>query len=125
MKELVIQYLMEFPNGVKRTYIYTHLPANFHYNTMLEGLCNLCHEFGYGNYDKFATFLNDVERATVTSLPDIKGKVIRHQQFIKTQFSKQAERHSLCLELCMDHAFGECTQAHDSCSDAVVLHEVV
>ena len=125
VKELVNQYLMEFPNGVKRTYIYTHLPANFRYNTMLPGLCNLCDEFGYANYDKFATFLNDVERATVTSLRDIKGKVIRHQQFMKTQFSKQAERHSPCLELCMDHAFGECNQAHDSCSDAVVLHEVV
>ena len=24
VKELVNQYLMEFPNGVKRTYIYTH-----------------------------------------------------------------------------------------------------
>lgn len=125
VKELVNQYLMEFPNGVKRTYIYTHLPANFRYNTMLAGLCNLCDEFGYANYDKFATFLNDVERATVTSLRDIKGKVIRHQRFMKTQFSKQAERHSPCLELCMDHAFGECNQAHDSCSDAVVLHEVV
>lgn len=125
VKELVNQYLMEFPNGVKRTYIYTHLPANFRYNTMLAGLCNLCDEFGYANYDKFATFLNDVERATVTSLRDIKGKVIRHQRFMKTQFSKQAEIHSPYLELCMDHAFGECNQAHDSCSDAVVLHEVV
>ena len=124
VKELVNQYLMEFPNGVKRTYIYTHLPANFRYNTMLAGLCNLCDEFGYANYDKFATFLNGLERATVTSLRDIKGKVIRHQQFMKCKFSKQAERHSPCLELCMDHAFGECNQSHDSCSEAVVLHEV-
>lgn len=34
VKELVNQYLMEFPNGVKRTCIYTHLPANLCYNTM-------------------------------------------------------------------------------------------
>lgn len=92
---------------------------------MLAGLCNLCVEFGYANYDKFATFLDDVERATVTSLCDIKGKVIRHQQFMKCKFSKQAERHPPSLELCLDHAFGECNQAHDSCSEAVVLHEVV
>lgn len=39
VKELVNQYLLEFPNGVKRTYIYTHLPPN--YNTKLAGLCNL------------------------------------------------------------------------------------
>ena len=34
VKGLVSQYLLEFPNGVKRTYIYTHLPVNFRMNTM-------------------------------------------------------------------------------------------
>ena len=41
-KGLVDQYLLEFLNGVKRTYIYTHLPANFCMDKMLAGLCNLC-----------------------------------------------------------------------------------
>ena len=45
VKGLVSQYLLEFPNGVKRTYIYTHLPVNFRMNTMLAGLCNLCDDF--------------------------------------------------------------------------------
>ena len=62
VQELVNQYLMEFPNGVKRTYIYTNLSANFCYNTTLAGLCNSCDEFGYNI------------RATVTSLRDIKGR---------------------------------------------------
>ena len=57
VKELVNQYLLEFPNGVKRTYIYTHLPPNFRYNTMLAGLCNLCDEFGHSKYDNFTSFL--------------------------------------------------------------------
>ena len=59
VKELVNQYLLEFPNGVKRTYIYTHLPPNFRYNTMLAGLCNLCDEFGHSNYENFISFLED------------------------------------------------------------------
>ena len=42
VKELGSQYLLEFPNGVKHSYIYTRLPATFGYNTMLAGLCNLC-----------------------------------------------------------------------------------
>lgn len=29
VKGVVSQYLLEFPNGVKRSYIYTHLPVNF------------------------------------------------------------------------------------------------
>ena len=49
VKGLVSQYLLEFPNGVKRTYIYTHLPVNFRMNTMLAGLWNLCHDFGHSN----------------------------------------------------------------------------
>ena len=45
VKGLINQYLLEFPNGVKRTYIYTHLPTNFRMNTMLAGLCNICNDF--------------------------------------------------------------------------------
>ena len=42
---------------------------------------------------------------SLTSLRSMKGKVICHQQFMKSQFSKQAERRSPCLEVCIDHAF--------------------
>ena len=57
VKELVNQYLLEFPYGVKRTYNYTHVPPNFHYDTMLAGLCNWRDEFGHSNYDNFTSFL--------------------------------------------------------------------
>ena len=33
LKNVVQQYLLENPNGIKRTYIYTHLPQNFRMNT--------------------------------------------------------------------------------------------
>lgn len=84
IKELINQYLLEYPNGVKRTYIYTHLPSNFRYNTMLAGFSNLCDEFDYSNSDKFMSFLTSVERATTVSVKDFKDKVLQYQCFMKT-----------------------------------------
>ena len=60
VKGLVNQYLLEFPNGVKRTYIYTHLPINFRVNTMLAGLCNLCNDFGHSNFDELCELIIEV-----------------------------------------------------------------
>ena len=77
VKELVNQYLLEFPNGVKRTYIYTHLSANFRYNTMLAGLCNICEECGHSNFEKLFGLLTEVESATSVSMKQIKASV-RH-----------------------------------------------
>ena len=54
----------------------------------------------------------------------MKIKVLKHQSFMKTKFSNQSERHSACLELCMDHAFGSCMKVHDSSSDGVGIYEV-
>lgn len=42
VKSVIQQYQLEFPNGVKRTYIYSHIPKNFRQNSKLPGLCNLC-----------------------------------------------------------------------------------
>ena len=115
VKELVNWYLLEYPNGVKRTYIYTQLPTNFRYNTMLAALCNLCDEFGYSNFEKLMSFLASVERVTVS----------QYQRFIKTQYAHQVQRHSPCLELCMNNAFSSCSQPHDRfCPDACVLYDV-
>lgn len=44
IKEVIPQYMLEFPGGVKRSYIYAHIPKNFRSNTMLAGLCNLCED---------------------------------------------------------------------------------
>ena len=125
IKELVNQFLLEFPNGVKRTYIHTHLPTNFRYNTMLAGLCNLCDEFGHSNYEKFMCFLTSVESAKTVSVRDLKAKVSQHQRFMKTQFAHQVQRHLPCLELCMNNAFASCSQPHDRiCPDACGLFDV-
>ena len=125
IKNLVNQYLLEFPNGVKRTYIYSHLPPSFRSDTMLAGLCNLCDDYGHSNYDKMQSLLSDIERSASISLREEKAKVTKHQQFLTTQFGKIVERHSPCLELCIAHAFGSCSEAHpNSCSDVVALVQV-
>ena len=124
VKELVNQYLLEFPNGVKRSYIYTQLPPNFRYNSMLAGLCNLCDEFGHSKYDNFTSFLKGIQKSSAIPVDELKAKVLKYQSFMKTKFSNQMERHSPCLELCMDHAFGSCMKTHDSSSDGVGIYEV-
>ena len=92
---------------------------------MLAGLCNLCDDHGHSNNDKMQTLLNDIERNAAMSLKEEKAKVTKHQQFLKTQFRKIAERHSPCLELCMAHAFGSRTETHpNSCPDVVGLAQV-
>lgn len=90
IKNLVNQYLLEFPNGVKRTYIYSHLPPSFRSDTMLAGLCNLCDDYGHSNYDNMQTLLNDIECNAAISVKEEKAKVTKHQQFLNTQFRKIA-----------------------------------
>jgi len=45
---------------MKRTYIYTHLPTNFHMNTTLAGLSNICDDFGYSNFNELCTLIEGV-----------------------------------------------------------------
>ena len=92
---------------------------------MLAGLCNLCDEFGYSNYEKLMSFLANVERMTSVSMGDLKSKVRQHQRYMKMQFANQVQRHSSCLGLCMNNAFGTCSQPHDRfCLDASSLFDV-
>ena len=56
---LVSHYLLEFPNGVKGTYISTHLPVNFRTNTLAR-LCNLCDDFGHSNFDELCELITKV-----------------------------------------------------------------
>lgn len=39
IKQVIQQYQLECPDGLKRTYIYSRLPKNFRMNAMLAGLC--------------------------------------------------------------------------------------
>ena len=123
---IIQQYCLEFPGGVKRSYIYTHLPPNFRSNTMLAGLCNICDEQGHGNFEKLVALVEDVGRKAGIDLKCVCVAVKEYQCYLKRKLSKQAERHSTCLELCMSHAFQtECPEPHPHHSvDAIKMYEV-
>lgn len=74
IKQLIKQYLLEFPNCVKRSYIYAHIPSNYRSNTMLAGLCNLCEDFGFSN---FSNLREMVQKLAAESLSDDLGSVLK------------------------------------------------
>ena len=123
---IIQQYYLEFPGGVRRTYIYTHLPPNFRSNTMLAGLCNICDEHGHENFANLVALVDDVAQKANVELKHMALAVKEYQCYLKTKFAKQAERHSSCLELCMTHAFEtECPKTHlDHSTDAFKIYEV-
>lgn len=126
VKNIVQQYRLEFSNGVKRSYVYTHLPCNFRMSTMLAGLCNLCNDFGHSNFDAFCSVAKDVSNidgSTLDSAHFVKN-MRQYQTFLKKTFSKSAERHSTCKELCMNYAFGSCSEDHpDYCTELTSFYD--
>ena len=62
IKNVIQQYKLKFPDGLKRTYIYSHLPRNFRMNMMLAGLCNLCDDFGHSNLESVQLLLHNLKR---------------------------------------------------------------
>lgn len=130
IKNIVQQYLLENPNGVKRTFIYTHLPKNFRSNTMLEGLCNLCDDFGHTNFDVMCELVHEIANLgggeSNSFDPALVVKELRdYLTFLKRNYSKLAERHSTCLELCLTYAFGTCSEEHpDSLQEMTKFYQV-
>ena len=125
IKGLVNHYLLEFPNGWIYV-IYTHLPTNFRMNTMLARLCNICDDFGYFNFDDLCTFINEICSLCSGANGSMLIKNVRcYETFLKTKFSKLAQKHSPCLELCQTHAFASCSEQHQAVSsDILVTHNV-
>ena len=126
---IVQQYRLECPNGFKRTYVYTHLPRNFRTNTMLAGLCNLCDDFGHSNFDALCSHAQEVSNLEGSTCSVDHAGIVKilqgYQTFLKRQFSKAAERHSTCKELCMGHAFGTCQEEHPAhCGDITAFYDV-
>ena len=91
VKEVIQQYQLKFPNGLKRTYIYTHLPKNFRTNSMLAGLCNLCDDFGHSNFDSLLALLDDMNCEGVLSTPlsNLIQITREHQTYLKLKFAKE------------------------------------
>lgn len=90
VKDVIDQYLVEFPNGVKRSYIYSHLPKNSRTDTMLAGLCNICDDAGYENFNNLVSLVDDISKKTLdSSLKTLPSKIRDFQRYLKTQFSEQ------------------------------------
>ena len=108
IKGIVQQYLLQCTNGVKRTYVYTHILKNFCMNTMLAGLCNLCDDFGHSNFDAMCTLAQEISNLPGCNIDHaaVRKNLREHQTFLKRKFSKLLQPHSPCLELCMSHALG-------------------
>lgn len=92
IKEVIQQYHLKFPGGLKRTYIYSHLPKNFRMNSMLAGLCNLCDDFGHSNFDALELLLGNIREEGVISVStrsNFTGMSRQYQKFLKVQFPKE------------------------------------
>ncbi|XP_044164132.1 uncharacterized protein LOC122948377 [Acropora millepora] len=122
VKNIVQQYRLECPNGVKRTYVYTHLPRNFCMSTMLAGLCNLCDDFGHSNFDAMCSITHTVSQVETITVDC--HCVVKSLRAYQTFLAKSSERHSTCKELCMSHAFGSCTEEHpDQCAEVTNFYD--
>ena len=90
IRDVIQQYLLEFPGGVKRTYIYGHLPKNFRTNTMLAGLCNLCEDYGYANFARLKDFVQKVAAdCQQLHLSGTVKEITVLQRYLKTKFSHE------------------------------------
>ena len=98
IKEVIQQYLLEFPGGVKQSYIYGHIPKNFRSNTMLGGLCNLCEDYGYANFASLKDLVQKVGAdCQQQELCSTLKKITTLQRYLKTKFSHEVIMLLQCL----------------------------
>lgn len=92
IKNVIQQYQLKFPDGLKRTYIYSHLPKNFRMNSMLAGLCNLCDDFGHSNFESLKLLLDDLKKAGMINAAahsEIVSASRQYQKYLKVEFPKE------------------------------------
>lgn len=99
IKDVIQQYQLKFPNGLKRTYIYTHLPKHFRMNSMLAGLCNLCDDFGHANFESLLLLLDDLKNESVltTCHAQLVCATRQYQKFLKVQFPKEVSNNTVII----------------------------
>lgn len=102
IKQVVKQYMLQFPDGVKRSYIYAHLPKNYRANTMLAGLCNLCEDFGYANFANLRELIQKMGAdCQQQDLGSIMSSITILQRYLKTKFAHEVLKYN-CSVMC-DH----------------------
>lgn len=95
IKQVVKQYMLQFPDAVKRSYIYAHLPKNYRANTMLAGLCNLCEDFGYANFANLRELIQKMGAdCQQLDLGSIMGSITTLQRYLKTKFAREVLKYN-------------------------------
>ena len=101
IKQVVQQYLLQFPDGVKRSYIYVHLRKNYRANTMLAGLCNLCEDFGHANFANLRELIQKMGAdCPQQDLGSIMGSITILQGYLKTKFACEVLKYN-CPAICV------------------------
>ena len=98
LKDIIQQYLVEFPSGVKKSFIYSHLPTNFRMDTMLAGLCNICDDCGHTNFDNMETEIEEIGESTNLDVKGVSQQLRQYQRFLKTKYACQVCK-SLCIRI--------------------------
>ena len=92
IKNVIQQYQLKFPDGLKRTYIYSHLPKNFRMNSMLAGLCNLCDDFGHSNFESTQLLFDGLKKVGVLHVAahsEFVSTSRQYQKFLKVDFPRR------------------------------------
>ena len=90
IEDVIQQYLLEFPGGVKCSFIYGHVPKNFCTNTMLAGLRYLCEDHGYSNFADLKDLVEEVSAdCHHEDLREIVKKTDVIHRYLKTKFSHE------------------------------------
>lgn len=76
IKNLVNQYLLVFPFGEKRTYLFSHLQPSLRSDSMFARLCNIRDDYGHSNYDKLLSVMSEIEHIVGVSLKEEKNNSV-------------------------------------------------
>lgn len=91
IKQVINQYQLVFPHGVKRSYIYAHIPKNYQSNTMLARLCNVCEDYGFSNFASLRNKLVQQIQAECRQqdLGGVMNSITLLQCYLKTKFAHE------------------------------------
>lgn len=87
--------MLQFLDGVKRSYIYVYFLKNYRVNIMFVGLCNFCEDFGYVNFVNLREFIQkmgvDCQQLDFGS---IMGFIIILQRYLKIKFVREVLKYN-------------------------------
>ena len=113
---------------IGKTKFYEGLEAgNFHEMAEMAGLCNLCTEYGAGNFQELEQFLYDIESKLPlnchTVIPELIKRVRRFKGYLIAEFPKNLSKDSDCATHCMDWYLSQSPSCIDHTSSCHLCNE--